>query len=74
MVVLPEDDHPRATLGDLAVTQDEQLGHGHPHLATRGALRRPGKLCHDDVALLDPAHDLQVGRIDELGRAVDGPV
>src|SRR5262245_19606438 len=74
VVVLLELDHPGAALSDLTVAHDEHFGHGHAHLPARGALHRAGELRHDDVALLDHAHDLQFGRVDEVGRTVDGLV
>ena len=74
VVILLKNNHPGAALSNLAVAHHEHLGHGHAHPSASGALRRAGELCHDDVALLDHAHDLQLGRVDELGRAVDGLV
>src|SRR5436190_2012829 len=74
VVILLKGDHPGAALSDLAVTHDEQLGHRHAHFSARGALRRAGELCHDDVALLDHANDVELWRVYELGRAVNGLV
>jgi pyridoxine 4-dehydrogenase len=72
--VLLELDHPGAPLGDLAVAHDEHLGHRHAHLAAGRAPGRAGELRHDDVVLLDHPDDLQLGRVDDVRRAVDGLV
>src|SRR5262245_32492231 len=73
-IVLAKRYHPRAAFSDLAFAHDKQLGHGHAHLSARSALRGAGKFCHDDVALLDHTYDLQLWRVDERGRPVDGLV
>jgi hypothetical protein len=70
-VVLAKGDDPRAPLRDLASAHHEDLGHGHAHLSAGGTLCHAGELCHDGGALFDEAHDVELGRIDELGCAVD---
>jgi hypothetical protein len=68
VVVLLEFDHPGTALSDLAVAHDEHLALDMC-ISPPAALRRAGGLRHDDVALLDHAHDLQLERVDEYGSA-----